>query len=90
MSSVTFEETITTPVALKPNRALPKRALMVAGAVIVLAAVGALVDRHAGFERQYRRRLSEGRLHHRCAEGSRPRRTRCWCATIRPCAPVSR
>jgi membrane fusion protein (multidrug efflux system) len=41
MSSVTFEETITAPVALRPNRALPRRALIVAGAAIVLSAIGA-------------------------------------------------
>src|SRR5437868_1881317 len=39
MSSVTFEETITAPVALRPT--LPKRALLVAGAAIVLAVLGA-------------------------------------------------
>ncbi|MBL6937230.1 MAG: HlyD family secretion protein [Alphaproteobacteria bacterium] len=41
MSSVTYEETITAPVNLRPTRALPKRALLVAGAAIVLAAIGA-------------------------------------------------
>jgi membrane fusion protein (multidrug efflux system) len=40
MSSVPFEETITTPVGLGPTRALPIRALVVAGAAIVLAAIG--------------------------------------------------
>jgi membrane fusion protein (multidrug efflux system) len=41
MTTATFEGTITAPAALKPTRALPKRALIVAGAAIVLAALGA-------------------------------------------------
>jgi membrane fusion protein (multidrug efflux system) len=41
MTTTTFEETIAAPVALRSNRALPKRALIVAGAAIVLAAIGA-------------------------------------------------
>ncbi|MBV9044496.1 MAG: hypothetical protein JO294_05195 [Alphaproteobacteria bacterium] len=40
MTTVTFEEPIAAPAKVSRVRALPKRALIVAGAAIVLAALG--------------------------------------------------